>query len=433
MEASSTGQRMMALLDGLWALPLTQAVLGLLLVGLLAWLADGVARRLILRLVKRVAQRSENRLDDALLDRGVFRFIAHMAPAAVVQLGVPLVPAVPEDVAVLVRNVAAAFMVLMGTLAVSRALTAVNDVYQRRDIARSRPIKGYVQLVQIVLFIIAAIVIVSMLIGRSPLLLLSGLGAMTAVLLLVFKDTVLSLVASVQLIANDMLRVGDWIEMPSTGADGDVIDIALHTVTVQNWDKTITRIPTWRLINESFKNWRGMKESGGRRIKRAIHLDVASIHFLDTKEVEHFRRMALLTAYIEGKQHEIEAWNRELGASGEEPANRRRLSNVGTFRAYVLAYLRRHPGIHPDMTLLVRQLAPTPSGLPLEVYCFTRTTVWGEHEALASDLFDHFYAMLPEFGLRAFQPPTGYDLRQGVGLLAGSTSEAEGPGASRRA
>lgn len=413
MEAS----RLSTSLSQLWAEPWMQTVAGLALLAAVAWLADIVARRLLLKLVRAATTRSANTFDDALLARGVFHWIAHLAPAAVVQLGVPLIPGLPPAAVTSLRNLAAAVMVALGGLALTRLLAAVNDLYQQRPIAKTRPLKGYVQLGQIAIWIVAAIVILGLLINRSPLLLLSGLGAMTAVLLLVFKDTVLSLVASVQIAANDMLRVGDWIEMASAGADGEVTDVALHAVTVQNWDKTIVRIPTWKLVAESFKNWRGMQEAGARRIKRALHLDVASVRFLDEAEVAEFGRFRLLADYIAGKCVSVAETNAALGREAELPANRRRLTNLGTYRAYANAYLRQHPGIHPGLTVMVRQLAPTPAGLPLELYCFTATTVWAEHEGIASDLFDHLYAMLPAFGLRAFQPPTGHDLREGVAAL----------------
>lgn len=403
----------------LWAEPWMQTLTGLLLLAALAGLADILARRLLLRLVGAAAARSANTFDDALLARGVFHWIAHLAPAAVVQLGIPLVPGLPPLAVTSLGNLAAALMIAFGSLALTRLLAAANDVYQQRPIAKTRPLKGYVQLGQIAVWIIAAIVILGLLVNRSPLILLSGLGAMTAVLLLVFKDTVLSLVASVQIAANDMLRVGDWIEMPSAGADGEVTDVALHAVTVQNWDKTIVRIPTWKLVAESFRNWRGMQEAGARRIKRALHLDVASVRFLDAAEIEGYGRIRLLADYIAGKREAVAATNAALGADAELPANCRRLTNLGTFRAYATAYLRQHPGIHPGLTVMVRQLPPTPAGLPLELYCFTATTVWVEHEGIASDLFDHLYAMLPAFGLRAFQPPTGHDLRDGLAAALG--------------
>jgi len=248
--------------------------------------------------------------------------------------------------------------------------------------------------------------------GRSPLIFLSGIGAMTAVLLLVFKDTILSLVASIQLTGNDMLHVGDWIEMPSYGADGDVIDIALHTVKVQNWDKTITTVPTYALISNSFKNWRGMSESKSRRIKRSIHIDVSTIRFLADAEIARFGEWAVLGDYMAEKQAELAEWNRQDGRNAEIGADIRRLTNVGTFRAYVERYLRAHPKIHRDRTLLVRQLAAAETGLPIEIYCFTNDIVWANYEAIQADIFDHLLAIAGEFGLRVFQKPSGADLER---------------------
>jgi miniconductance mechanosensitive channel len=241
-------------------------------------------------------------------------------------------------------------------------------------------------------------------------LLLSGLGAMTAILLLIFKDTILSLVASVQLTAQDMVRVGDWIEMSQFGADGDVVDVQLHTVKVQNFDKTITTIPTHRLITDSFKNWRGMSQTGARRIKRAIFVDVSSIRFQTQDEVDHFTRFALLKDYIANKEQELTDYNEGLNAEVDAEVNRRRLTNFGTFRAYAYNYLKNHPKIHQGMTLIVRQLGPGPEGSPLEIYCFTNTTEWNAYEDIQSDIFDHLLAIVPEFGLRLYQKPAGSDL-----------------------
>ena len=242
---------------------------------------------------------------------------------------------------------------------------------------------------------------------------------MTAVLLLIFKDTILSLVASVQLTAQDLVRVGDWIEVPQFGADGDVVDVELHTIKVQNWDKTITTIPTHRLISDSFRNWRGMSQSGGRRIKRSLNLDAASVRFLTPEEVDKFKRFALLQDYIAGKQDDLLRHNEGLGYRADG-VNQRRLTNIGTFRAYVYNYLSARPDIRKDMTLLVRQLAPGANGIPLELYCFTATTAWSEYEGIQGDIFDHLMAIVPEFGLRLFQKPAGSD----VAALAGTSNRA---------
>jgi miniconductance mechanosensitive channel len=306
--------------------------------------------------------------------------------------------------------VTSAFIVLTLALAIGAALNLLNALYQQRPEAGVRPIKGYLQVLKILVYAGATILIAAALMEQSPLLLLSGLGAMAAVLMLVFKDTILSLVASVQLTSNDMLRVGDWIEMPQLNADGDVIDIALHTVKVQNWDKTITTIPTHRLITESYKNWRGMFDTGGRRIKRALFIDQTSVRFLSPQERVAMQRFALIDEYLDRKQVELERSNAILIEAGRDPVNTRRVTNIGTFRAYVAAYLRTHAGIAQDMTMLVRQLQPTAQGLPLEIYAFTNTTAWAEYESIQADIFDHLMAILPEFGLQLFQAPGGQDV-----------------------
>jgi miniconductance mechanosensitive channel len=300
-------------------------------------------------------------------------------------------------------------IIIAVVFAISGALSLVVVLYRRRPDAQSRPIKGYIQLLKIAVYAVGVVLSIAILMDNSPLILLSGMGAMAAVLLLIFKDTILSLVASVQLTSNDMIHVGDWIEMPSLNADGDVIDIALHTVKVQNWDKTITAVPTHRLIAESFKNWRGMQESGGRRIKRALYIDLTSIRFLSPEERDELRRVALIDEYLAKKKQEIEVWNAALTEGGKDAVNARRVTNIGTFRAYALSYLRAHPQINENMTLLVRQLAPGAQGLPLEIYCFTATTAWAAYEDVQSDIFDHLMAILSAFHLRQFQEPSGWD------------------------
>ena len=383
--------------------------------GILALLAgaviiDLIVKRMLLRAVRTLASRSSVSWDNALVSHNVFGRLAQVVPALIVFFGVSLVPELPEVAAKLIRNIAMGYMTLMLTMTVSAMLSAVNTIYESTAAARERSIKGFIQLVQIVVWVLGGILITATLLDRSPLLLLSGFGAMTAILLLVFKDTILSLVASIQLTAQDMVHVGDWIEMPQFGADGDVIDVQLHTVKVQNWDKTITTIPTHRLITDSFKNWRGMSQTGARRIKRAIVIDVSSIRIQTEDEVDHFTRFALLGEYIKDKEQELAEYNAGLNTEVDEQVNRRRLTNVGTFRAYAFNYLKNHPRIDQNMTLIVRQLAPGPEGLPLEIYCFTNTTEWAVYEDIQSDIFDHLLAIVAEFGLRLFQKPAGSDL-----------------------
>jgi len=389
--------------------PLLPGIAGMsaLLTG--AIVVDLVLKAIVQRIVKTIAKHSDVVWDDIIVHHNVVGRFVQVVPALIIYVGVNFVPGLTDSVITLTRNIAMAWMVLMLTASASALLSAGNDIYSTLPVAKDRPLKGFVQLVQIVVWVFGGVLVVAALMDRSPLLLLSGLGAMTAILLLVFKDTILSLVASVQLTAQDMVRVGDWIEMSELGADGDVIDVQLHTVKVQNWDKTITTIPTHRLISDSFRNWRGMSESGGRRIKRAIHIDVSSVRFQTDEEIEHFRRFSLLKDYIARKQQELADYNAALPNEVDESVNRRRLTNIGTFRAYALNYLKHHPKIHQDMTLLVRQLEPGPEGIPLQIYCFTNTTAWADYEGIQSDIFDHLMAIVGEFGLRLFQNPAGAD------------------------
>ncbi|WP_405231063.1 mechanosensitive ion channel family protein [Lentisalinibacter salinarum] len=390
--------------------PLAPPALGLALLLVVALVVDLVAKRVLVNAARRLAARSRVTWDDALVAHNVFGRLAQVLPALVVFLAIPFIPDLPETVVRLARNVATGYMVLMLTMTLTSLLSAGNTIYSALPVAKERPLKGFVQLVQIVVWVLGGVLIVAAVLDRSPLLLISGFGAMTAILLLVFKDTILSLVASVQLTAQDMVRVGDWVTMPQFGADGDVIDVQLHTVKVQNFDKTITTIPTHRLITDSFQNWRGMSESGGRRIKRSLYFDVSSIRFQSDEEIEHFRRFVLLADYVDAKRRELEEYNARLQGEVAADVNRRRLTNIGTFRAYAFNYLKNHPRIRQDLTLIVRQLPAGPDGLPLEIYCFTGTTAWAEYEGIQSDIFDHLIAIVPEFGLRLFQQPAGADL-----------------------
>jgi miniconductance mechanosensitive channel len=377
-----------------------------------ALLVDLVANRGIVAAIRRFVKHTSVTWDNTIVEHKVVDRLVHLTPAVIVFIGIPFVPGLPEGVTVVVRNVAVGYMALMLTMALSSLLSAANAIYADTPMAKERPLKGFIQLVQIVVWVFGAVMIFAAVLNKSPLLLLSGFGAMTAILLLIFRDTILSLVASVQLTAQDMVRVGDWIEMPQFGADGDVIDVQLHTVKVQNWDKTITTIPTHRLIAESFKNWRGMSQAGGRRVKRPIYVDLSSVRFLTGEEIERFRRFALLVDYIDRKERELADYNKGLEREVDAEVNQRRLTNIGTFRAYAFNYLRNHPKIRQDLTLLVRQLAPGPDGLPLEIYCFTNTTAWAEYEDIQSDIFDHLLAIVPEFGLRVYQRPAGSDVAQ---------------------
>ena len=380
---------------------------GLLLV--ICFFVDWLARQVFVRGARKLVRTSQNRWDDELVTASFFLRIAHLVPILVAYFGVHTL-GVSDAVEAGLQRVAMALFLIVGASAFSAFLEAANGIYTQLPEIGHRPIKGYLSFVRIVVYLMTLLFALAVLMDRSPWIFLSGLGAMTAVLLLIFKDTLLSLVASLQITSNDMIHVGDWVEMPQYGADGDVIDVALHAVKVQNWDKTITTVPTHAFITGSFKNWRGMSESNSRRIKRSLSIDVTSIRFLDENEVERFERFGLLSDYIARKRGEISEYNAGEGRDSGINADIRRLTNVGTFRAYVLAYLQANPKIHKDRTLIVRQLGPTPNGLPIEIYCFTNDIAWANYEGIQSDIFDHLLAIAPEFGLRIFQSPAGSDL-----------------------
>lgn len=400
------------LIEQLRLYPHLSTLTGVTVLLLVAWIANWIVKRVLVRGIYKLLRTTAVSKNSSIAESHFIARLANIVPAVILSLGVSLIPDLPEFVVSVVQNVSSAFIVLTIALAISNLLTVANDAYEKRPDAHLKPIKGYVQVIRIVVFAIATILMIASLIDRSPLILLSGLGAMAAVLLLIFQDTLLSLVASVQISSNDLIRVGDWIEMPQLNADGDVIDIALHTVKIQNWDKTISVIPTKRFLSDPFKNWRGMKEIGGRRIKRSMLIDQQSIHFLSNEEKQKLLRFNLLNPYLSDKQADIDAWNQKLEQWGKEPVNTRRITNIGSFRAYVSQYLKHHSQIRQDLTLMSRQLAPTSDGLPLEIYCFTSTIEWVEYEGIASDIFDHMLAILPEFGLRVFQHPSGIDMRE---------------------
>ena len=409
--------------------PRMQTGLGLVSLVITAYALRLIVRLVLLKLVPRFRHSLNAVWVKTLLADNILVRAAQIVPSLVVQTGIAAVPHMPTMATTVIRNVAIALTVLQ----VARLLNAVLDSIQdqnedRLEAAEStRSVKSYVQLGKLIIMLVAAIVMVATLIDRSPLILLSGLGAMSAVLMLVFKDTILSFTAGVQLAGNDMLRVGDWLQMDQVGADGAVVDMALNTVKIRNWDNTITTIPTWRLMSESFKNWRGMSESGGRRIKRSILIDNATVRFLSDEDIQELAHIALLKPYLESKTREISAYNDDFTRKAPDMAgeivNLRKLTNIGTFRAYVNAYLRAHPRLRPEMTMMARMLESTTNGSPLEIYAFTATTKWTEYEAIQGDIFDHLLAILPEFGLNVFQNPSGNDvklsLRQSaVGVLS---------------
>lgn len=371
---------------------------------LVSMLGKLITRRVVLKVLSYYIKNNRFEWDNYLLDRKVFNRLAHFVPAIIIYSFASTFPGQQEWI----EKGAGIYMIVVSLLVIDSLLSVVNDVYRTFEISRERPIKGYIQVVKIFMYLIGTILVIANLIGESPLILLSGLGALSAVLMLIFKDSILGLVAGVQLTANDMVRVGDWIEMPQHNADGDVIDITLNTVMVQNWDKTITTVPAYALISESFKNWRGMQQSGGRRIKRAIYIDVNSIEFCSPEMIEYFKSLRYLSDYIKKKEFEIDQYNKKHQVS--DRVNGRAMTNIGCFRAYIANYLDNHPGINHNMTKMVRQLAPGESGLPLEIYAFTNDVRWVVYESIQADIFDHLFSIAPTFGLRIFQSPAGSDL-----------------------
>lgn len=396
---------------------------------LLSWLANVIARRGIIRLLVAIVRRTAATWDDVLLERHVFERLSLLAPSLVFyHLGPHAFP-FWSGFEGLVKRAALIFMILVVVRVFDAVLNALSDIYDTLDVAKVRPIRSFVQVIKISAVVVTAVLIVALAIDRSPVAILSGFGAVSAILLLVFKDTILGLVASVQLSALDLVRKGDWIEAPQFGADGDVIDLSLTAVQVQNFDKTITVIPTYGLISGSFRNWRGMSQSGGRRIMRSILLDQQSVRFCSDDDLDRFERMALIGDYVRAKRQDVQRYNEGHGWDQTEPVNGRRLTNLGTFRAYVMAYLKQHGRLRQDMIQLVRQLAPDAHGVAIQVYCFTATTDWGEYEMIQADIFDHLLAVVPFFGLRVYQAPSGADIgrladgsRHGLSPLAGAAA-----------
>jgi len=400
-----------------------ESLTGLAVVIVIALLAHFIVAKLVLRALSALVKRSSTWWDDAIQENHVFDRLAAIVPALVLRWGLVFVPHLSKDVVELSQRVIVATIVVIIARAISSLLSGINDIYSRYEISKGRPIKSYVQMVQIIVYLFAMVYTVAALMNESPWYFLTGLGAMTAVLLLIFRDTLLSLVAGIQLTNNDLIRVGDWIEMPNFGADGDVVDIALNVVKVQNWDRTITVVPTHKFLEHSFKNWRSMFESGGRRIKRSVLIDMNSVRFLTEEEIEKFSKVQVLHDYIESKKVELAEYNSNLPEGAEQlMVNKRWLTNIGTLRAYVSAYLRAHPQIHQQLTFLIRQLQPTENGLPLEIYVFTADTRWAFYEGIQADIFDHLLSVMPEFGLRVYQAPSGADFKN----LLSPTSPPQG-------
>ncbi|MCH4295006.1 mechanosensitive ion channel family protein [Shewanella sp. 3B26] len=378
-----------------------------LIIAVIAYL---IVRRGVVRAMNLVIQRSSVTWDDVFMNHKVLEKLSMLVPVMVLDLLLPIVLAEHKLAANLADRLINVALVVFLIRALYSALDAVNDIADAREISRRLPIKSVVQLIKLFLFFVGVIIGISVLADQSPVIFLSGLGVATGLVMLVFKDTILGFVAGIQLAANRMVSKGDWIQMDKYGADGAVEEVSLTTVKVRNWDNTLTMIPAYALVSDAFRNWRGMSESGGRRIKRALNIDINSIRFLTEDDRARLERINLLKKYLPEKVTEVTEANADV-ADMDVMVNGRRLTNVGTFRAYLTEYLRHHDKIHKGMTLMVRQLAPTTEGLPIELYIFTNDTRWVVYEGIQADIFDHIFAILPEFDLRAFQNPTGQDIR----------------------
>jgi|APLak6261672214_1056088.scaffolds.fasta_scaffold00181_7 miniconductance mechanosensitive channel len=398
---------------------LAARAMGLVALLFLAWAANFLAKRVIVRAVTAVVRRTNVQWDDALVDAGVFTRLSHLVPALVIRaFGNGVLGDSPAAERWL-ENFVTIYLLVIVLGVFSAVLDAGRKILEQSKVGVRMPLKGFVQAVKLAGVVIVGIFILSVVFGKTPVYFLSSLGALTAVMLLIFKDAILGFVAGIQISVNQLVQVGDWIEVPKAGADGDVIDVSLTTVKVRNWDKTITTVPTYSLISDSFINWRGMQESGGRRIKRALYLDMQTVRFADEAMLARWRKIDLLRPYLEEKAAELAADAATITTDAGVPGNRRSLTNLGTFRAYIAAYLHAHPKINQEMTFLVRHLDPTERGLPIEIYVFSADKVWANYEAIQADIFDHLLAMVPEFDLRIFQSPGGYDLQKLGALLPG--------------
>ena len=408
-------------------LPLESANLAALLLAILALFAIAISanfltRTLIRHLVYPVIRHSKTQWDDMLVKHNVLMRCSHLSPAIALHLLTPSVFIENPQLAAFLKVSINAYFVIIILLVIDGFLNYMREAWECAPIGKRYPAKSFTQAAKLVINLIGLIFILAALLNKSPVVFFSGLGAITAILLLIFKDAILGLVAGFQLSIDNMVMVGDWIEMPGRGANGNVIDVSLTTVKVQNWDNTITTIPTYVLISDSFKNWRGMSDTGARRIKRSILIDLNSIRFLDASLLERLRNIRLLGGYLEHKLADVESHNNAAQVDPSDSVNARRLTNIGTFRAYCLAYISQHPKIHQAMTLMVRQLPPTETGLPLEIYAFTNDTEWVTYEGIQSDFFDHLLSALPEFDLRAYQHPTGRDFAK-IGTATKPTAE----------
>lgn len=394
---------------------------------------DYSCRYIFLGMFKRLAKKTKNQLDDLIVDRKIINKMMHIIPAILIYILLPFAFSGEESPRVLamLQRFCMIYIIAVSLRFINSSLNLLNDIYSKKEAFKDKPLKGFVQVLQVTVFFIGIILIISILINKSPVSLLAGLGASAAILMLVFKDTILGFVAGIQLSANDMLRAGDWITMNKYGADGTVIEVTLNAVKVRNFDNTITTIPPYALVSDAFQNWRGMSESPGRRIKRSVNIDMNSVCFCTPEMLEKFRKISLITDYIDGKEKELHEYNVEHHIDGSIWVNGRRQTNLGVFRAYLVRYLRSLPDVSKELTCMVRHLQPTETGIPIELYCFSSNKAWVEYEGIQADIFDHILAVIPEFKLSVFQNVSGADLRNLVITLPPSSSAHNPETASR--
>lgn len=391
------------------------SVLLLIALGAILYVVDFLLRKIFLLFILRAVRKSKTKFDDYLVRHKVIKYFMHIVTIVIAKQFLPLIfVGFPKWINATMKLTDVILIITIALLA-NGFIKSVRDWFKTKKAFEDKPVDSYAQVVSIFVFFVCGILIFSSLTGKSPITFLFSLGAASAILMLVFKDTILGFVASIQVSANDMVRVGDWVEMPKYNADGDVLSINLNTVKVQNWDKTITTVPTYAFITDSFKNWRGMTNSGGRRIKRAIHFKMSSFKFCDEQMLERFKKYRLIKDYILEKEEEVAKHNAGLGDAGMTAVNIRRLTNIGVFRIYTDRYLRQNPEINQKMTIMVRQLQPTSKGLPLEIYCFSADVRWVFYEKTQSDIFDHLLTVAKEFGLEIFEEPSGSDFSKLAG------------------
>ena len=396
---------------------------GLLL--LLAFSANFICRTVLLHVVTKLVKNTKVTWDDVLFDKKVLVNLSRMVAPVLIYVLLPVVFPREPDVVSFLQRLCMIYIIATFLRFINVFLTAIYHVYSEKEQFKDRPLKGLLQTAQVTLFFIGGIAIVSILMNKSPAVLLTGLGASAAILMLVFKDSIMGFVSGIQLSANNMLRVGDWIVMSKYGADGTVIEVTLNTVKVRNWDNTITTIPPYLLVSDSFQNWRGMQESGGRRVKRSINIDMNSVHFCTPEMLEKFRKISLITDYIDGKEQELDEYNEEHHIDSSIWVNGRRQTNLGVFRAYLVRYLRSLPEVSKELVCMVRHLQPTDTGIPIELYCFSSNKVWVEYEGIQADIFDHVLAVIPEFGLSVFQNVSGADLKNIIIKLPAGSQPSE--------